>query len=102
MSGAEGEATESESAAGTVTAANVKSVMMARHRALRAVAAGSTRMFSSLRSAGGRVYGLCACHEGEDMILNCGAPPRARGGAREYERAVVRGDEPRAPRVSVC
>lgn len=58
MSGAEGDATESESVAGTVTAANVKSVMMARHRALRAVAAGSTKMFSSLRSVVRRVYGL--------------------------------------------
>jgi ribosomal protein L17 len=50
MSGAVGKATES--AAGTVTAANVKSVMMARRRALRAVAVRSTRtrMFSSLRS----------------------------------------------------
>lgn len=36
------------------------------------------------------------------MILYYGAPPRVRGGAIEYGQAVVRGDEPRAPRVSVC
>ena len=55
MSGAVREATES--AAGTVTPANVKSVMMARRqrralRALRGVAVGSrqTKMFSGLRS----------------------------------------------------
>jgi hypothetical protein len=52
---------------------------------------------------GGRVCGLCACHnEGEGMILYYGALPRAHGRAREYGRAVVRGDEHRAPRVSVC
>jgi hypothetical protein len=61
-------------------------------------------MFSSLRSvvvAGITVY-VRVIHEGGGMILYYGAPPRARGGAREYGRAVVRGDEHRAPRVSVC
>lgn len=97
---------ELESAAGTVAVANVKSVMMARRRALQAVTVGSTqtKMFSSLRSVvvvGFKFMVLCACCEGEDMILYYGAPPRARGGAREYERAVVQRGEPRAPRV-VC
>ena len=105
MSGAVGKATDlgSESAAGAVTAANVKYVMMARRRALRAVVLGSTqtRMFSTLEICG-VVYGLCACHDGKEMTLYYDAPPRARGRAREYERAVVRGDGPRSPRFSLC
>ncbi len=28
---------------------------------------------------GGRVYGLCACREGEEIILYYGAPPHVRG-----------------------
>jgi hypothetical protein len=52
MSGAVGKAAESAAGTVTVTAANVKSVMIARRRASRAVVVGSmwTRMFSSLRS----------------------------------------------------
>ena len=52
MSGAVGKAAESAAGTVTVTAANVKSVMIAWRRDLRAVAVGSTwtRMFSSLRS----------------------------------------------------